>query len=429
MKKTLLLPAACALSLNAATAGEITDYFTSDNLPDMPTAASAEISSNIISVDNGVGYTFTNCYRNKTNNFLVFTTAGAEFTATTPFDCQRIVFNGYSTQGVGKGAVIQWFAGNDEIGTVTVDDDKNFTFDVPAEYRSAGTIYKFVSVSGNNRVQSITYSTEESQVETWATPEFSIPDGSYVLAGQEISVTNLEEGATVAYTLTIGKTETTGNDPVFTIPAFTGTLSWATLTAVVSGEGKESSSATLGLNLSNGKRPVISEFNYIGYESTPGGAATFYYDLGVINLYGNTAVVKVTFTAYDSEGNLAATGVDDTINAKPANNATETYDNAIEPLIPTDMSRSVTLSGLAQGEYTVAVTHQVGNNAEVTVDMSGRDSFVISDAAVTGVETVGTDADMPACYYTAQGVRVDNPRPGQLLIIVKGGKAVKTVIR
>lgn len=423
MKKSLLFFAACALSLNAAFAGEITEDFAV-----APKTASTETVS--ATSDNGVDYTFTNVARNN-NNALLMTLDGSSFTASLKESCSKIVLNGADNTATGSGAKIKLAVGENQISTVTVDATaKNFVFEIPEAYQAAGTVYKFERVGGNNRIASVTYTTVDTKVEAWATPEFSIPDASYVLAGQKISVTNLEDGASVTYSYTVGKNETNAEGPEFTIPAFTGTLIAATLTATVSGEGKESSSATLNLNLSNGKRPVISDFYYVGCEATPEGTATFYYNLGVINLYGNTAVTKVTISILDSEGNVVATAVDDTINVKPADSAEAQAASEIEPLVPTEMSRTAVATGLAKGTYTIAISHQVGNNAAVDVDLTGRYiEFKVEDKIFTGVEEVEAADNQATEYYNLQGVRVANPQPGQILIMVKGGSVVKTVIR
>ena len=45
------------------------------------------------------------------------------------------------------------------------------------------------------------------------------------------------------------------------------------------------------------------------------------------------------------------------------------------------------------------------------------------------VETIlGDDSNAPAVYYNLQGVRVNNPEKGQLVIVRKGNKAQKVIM-
>lgn len=47
----------------------------------------------------------------------------------------------------------------------------------------------------------------------------------------------------------------------------------------------------------------------------------------------------------------------------------------------------------------------------------------------TGVDTIETDADAEAEYYDLQGMRVANPRSGNVYIVIRGGKASKQIMR
>jgi len=47
----------------------------------------------------------------------------------------------------------------------------------------------------------------------------------------------------------------------------------------------------------------------------------------------------------------------------------------------------------------------------------------------SGVEAVSTDVNSPVVYYNLQGVRIDNPQPGQVYIRVSAGKASKVTVR
>lgn len=47
----------------------------------------------------------------------------------------------------------------------------------------------------------------------------------------------------------------------------------------------------------------------------------------------------------------------------------------------------------------------------------------------TGVDSIETDADAEAEYYDLQGMRVANPRSGNVYIVIRGGKASKQIMR
>lgn len=60
------------------------------------------------------------------------------------------------------------------------------------------------------------------------------------------------------------------------------------------------------------------------------------------------------------------------------------------------------------------------------IDMTARIVFPGAD----GVEAIGSDdANAPVEYFTLQGVRIDNPEAGQLVIKRQGGKAQKVIVR
>ena len=42
---------------------------------------------------------------------------------------------------------------------------------------------------------------------------------------------------------------------------------------------------------------------------------------------------------------------------------------------------------------------------------------------------IETEIDVPVEYYSLQGVRIENPEKGRIVIVRQGGSAHKTVIR
>lgn len=430
MKKTLL-PLLAAMCVVTAQAGEITDAFTPDNIPDIPTKK--QTTETIYTSGANVQYTFVNCFYSTTNELLNFSTDGARMTATLDMECAKIVLNGatgaVSQQNNGN---IRLSVGDKEIATVTNGTGKTFEFEIPAEYQAAGTVYTFERVDGTNRLVSITYNDGDA----CAVPEFSIPDGSYILAGQKVSITNLDGDGTVKYVWSVPagtgmeSGESDGTNPVFTTPDFTRNLFDMTLTATVSAPGKAPSSAAITLHCSNGKRPVITDARYVSAASSPDGTVYFYYDVDVINLYGNTSAVTVYFRIYDSDGQLVATAEDNQINVKPSDAAATAAlaDEAeITPLQPTTLDcRTAVATGVPHGEYSFVISGKVGNNDEEELARPAN-HIVVTDQVITGVEDVAA-ADMePAVYYTIDGRRVAEPRPGQLVIELRGTKARKVI--
>ena len=430
MKKTLL-PLLAAMCVVTAQAGEITDAFTPDNIPDIPTKK--QTTETIYTSGANVQYTFVNCFYSTTNELLNFSTDGARMTATLDMECAKIVLNGatgaVSQQNNGN---IRLSVGDKEIATVTNGTGKTFEFEIPAEYQAAGTVYTFERVDGTNRLVSITYNDGDA----CAVPEFSIPDGSYILAGQKVSITNLDGDGTVKYAWSVpGGTgmesgESDGTDPVFTTPDFTRNLFDMTLTATMSAPGKAPSSAAITLHCSNGKRPVITDARYVSAASSPDGTVYFYYDVDVINLYGNTSAVTVYFRIYDSDGRLVATAEDNQINVKPSDAAATAAlaDEAeITPLQPTTLDcRTAVATGVPHGEYSFVISGKVGNNDEEELARPAN-HIVVTDQVITGVEDVAVADMQPAVYYTIDGRRVAEPRPGQVVIEVRGTKARKVI--
>lgn len=76
---------------------------------------------------------------------------------------------------------------------------------------------------------------------------------------------------------------------------------------------------------------------------------------------------------------------------------------------------------IADGKYTVGV--QAISTANETYS-----KFATATAETSAISNIATDnADAPVHYYNAQGIRVDNPAKGQLLIKVQGNKASKII--
>lgn len=100
----------------------------------------------------------------------------------------------------------------------------------------------------------------------------------------------------------------------------------------------------------------------------------------------------------------------------------------IQPLEPTVLDKTLAIEGLSNGTYLVELTTVTGNAAPVVV-LKEKSRIDVTNTFTTGIEEAEAIREQPAVYYNLQGARVDDPRPGELLIKVEGGKAVKTIIR
>lgn len=434
MKKSLLFLAACALSAYAATAEEITENFS--DLSGIPTALSSETSAPVSSA-NGTEYTFTNCFFNTTNSVFNFTRDGATFTAKLPYDCSAIQLAGASNTNAGPTVQIKLSANGNEVATAAIDKEtKCCTFDIPEEYQHAGTTYSFERVGGAIRLSSIIFTTIAK--EPWDTPEFNIQNDSYVLIGQEISVTNVPEGATLdlSYKIKASGEYVAAEGSSFTIPeeASASIPCRIFVTAKFSGGNKTASEAELVVNLTNTKRPSVAGCEYVGYENYPvgssqypAGAVVVWYNIGIINLGQNTTKVTVTANIYDEDGvEILKSATSENLNVAPSKSLMTA--EGIQPLEPTVLDKTLAIEGLSNGTYLVELTTVTGNAAPVVV-LKEKSRIDVTNTFTTGIEEAEAIREQPAVYYNLQGARIDDPRPGQLLIKVEGGKAVKTIIR
>lgn len=436
MKKLLLSLAACAISLGAAAATvELTDGLNNSNIKGIPTAESAETSATLTS-GNGVEYTFTNCFYNTKNQLFIMKNAGAAFTAKLTDKCTSIKLVGASNTTTTDETQIKLSVGDAEIETVAVDKtSRTFTFTIPAEYQAAGTTYTFERMGGTNRLTSIVYTLDKVEQEPWPTPEFNIPEDSYVLVGQEIGLTNVPDGATVSlsYKIKLNGTVVNVDGNSFTVPADAAVPGRIFVTARYSGSDKSTSTAELTLNLTNDRRPSVASFEYKGYEcfrvdskEYPGGAIIISYRIGIINLGKNTSKVTATVNLYDSEG----TTIVKTITSDNLNVAEETTPAAqtdgIQPLEPTYLDKTITITPVDFGTYQFEISTTAATTTETAVK---KGEYPIDFSVMTGIEDVRADENVEAEYYNLQGLRVAEPRRGQILIRVRGSRAEKILFR
>lgn len=68
-------------------------------------------------------------------------------------------------------------------------------------------------------------------------------------------------------------------------------------------------------------------------------------------------------------------------------------------------------------------------NASVYTNPNAVDSYLLFPES-DGVGHVSADeSDAPVMYFNLQGMRVESPQPGQLVIVRKGSVTYKTIIR
>ena len=74
----------------------------------------------------------------------------------------------------------------------------------------------------------------------------------------------------------------------------------------------------------------------------------------------------------------------------------------------------------------------VGIKAKSNADQYGlyvRNIQIESLNDPVGVDAIDADENAPAEYYSLQGMRLDTPEKGQLVIVRKGGKSYKAIMR
>lgn len=81
---------------------------------------------------------------------------------------------------------------------------------------------------------------------------------------------------------------------------------------------------------------------------------------------------------------------------------------------------SLSLSGLTGGSVVATITKNGVSSDKTYFALTPTDNMP------TGVEAIGAEDD-EVRYFTPQGLQVKNPRPGEIYIVVKGGKASKVL--
>ena len=137
---------------------------------------------------------------------------------------------------------------------------------------------------------------------------------------------------------------------------------------------------------------------------------------------------------------------------KDIDGITENKDNQIVRLISAPVTakrfRLYVTAGEQNGNKTPRVyeftlfgskaSSQSGIKARAAAAAPSFDSYYVVEAnnsgyeiggLNTGVDSIETDADAEAEYYDLQGMRVANPRSGNVYIVIRGGKASKQIMR
>ncbi len=94
------------------------------------------------------------------------------------------------------------------------------------------------------------------------------------------------------------------------------------------------------------------------------------------------------------------------------------------PAAPANAPRRA-IAKAPEGDYATVVA-----GVPETVDLNGTNVVGTYDSITTGIGSVGTDGDnAPVEYYNLQGVKVDNPVPGNVYIFRQGSRSGKIVIK
>lgn len=179
--------------------------------------------------------------------------------------------------------------------------------------------------------------------------------------------------------------------------------------------------------------------------NNPYGTNTPYEDLNISNIPG-----YLVFDITDPECVVfepliyAATfdmGMEDEVEADPfyccnfEGNAYYMQGATKEEIIIYMYNQDMDITSLNQRQRTVYIYNALFTIGLNVTYMSWQNammegSIVLPENYMDAVDTVlGEDADVPAVYYNLQGQRVNNPEKGQLLIVKKGNKAYKQIMR
>ena len=82
------------------------------------------------------------------------------------------------------------------------------------------------------------------------------------------------------------------------------------------------------------------------------------------------------------------------------------------------------IADIADDRYRYAVTAVYSGGTESMAVMS---PVVVVDHS--GIENVAAEDNAEAAYYNQQGIRIEHPAKGEVVIVRKGGKTYKTVTR
>lgn len=143
-------------------------------------------------------------------------------------------------------------------------------------------------------------------------------------------------------------------------------------------------------------------------------------------------VLNVTFV----NANTAETIAGIIINVEPADADDDAEPTAVadEYVTGDDGSVSITLPASIDYLSSVKVTATNPYNGDTEshiVKLNGANNdYTFSALEInTGVSTIATDHNLPTEYYNLQGVRINNPQPGQTVIKKAGNNVSKIVIR
>lgn len=423
MKKTLLTLAIMLLGLGAAKAADITENWAEATWApaDYSTTAAAYTSTST-----NIEYTFYNA--KKMSGAIILkgnTKTGGYISFSLPINCSEIQIttpkSGASPSSDNK---ITIYANDNAISEKTSINTagKTFKFPIPAEYRSAGTVYKIIANSTKNSQFATATYVEESVQPTLSILQteaaFAVPLNGTQMTTIKGTAENISENISVSVdnaAFTLSATSVTSAELAEGIDV--------TYTGATTGETTATLTFTAGSLTQSVALSGITAENE-GTEADPLSVADV---LAMKNL--NSGPFYVTGTIGDK---CAANAKDGMVSESTGENVDtniilkDENGNMIGVALPQSVRATL---GIVTNPTNIGQKVIIEGNLEPYWGAPGvQNTKYISGLSTTGIADIVADENAPVEYFNLQGIRVDNPENG-LYIRRQGNKVTKVIVK